>query len=67
MWNYSTTETARSNNHVESFHGRLNKVASSSHPNIFKVIFRNIEGFAINTYNKLRNGEIVSKRDKKEI
>ena len=45
MWNHSDTKTTRSNNHVESFHGRLNKMASKSHPNIYQVIslFRNID------------------------
>ena len=38
MWNYHNTEGARTNNHAEGWHAKINRVTGKPHPNIFEVI-----------------------------
>ena len=38
MWNHHNTEGARTNNHAEGWHTKINRVAGKPHLNIFEVI-----------------------------
>ena len=38
MWNHFGNEGHRTNNHLEGWHHKLNKLAQKSHPNIFEVV-----------------------------
>ncbi len=38
LWNHYDTVGPRTNNHVEGFHSKLNKVCQEAHPNIWKSI-----------------------------
>jgi hypothetical protein len=38
LWNHYDTVGPRTNNHVEGFHSKLNRLCQEAHPNIFKSI-----------------------------
>ena len=38
IWNHHNIEGARTNNHAEGWHAKINRVAGKPHPNIFEVI-----------------------------
>ena len=37
-WNHYSTDGARTNNHVESWHKKLNAAAGKTHPNVFELV-----------------------------
>ena len=37
-WNHHQTAGPRTNNHLEGWHGRLKKVISKAHPNVFEML-----------------------------
>ena len=38
MWNFFEVDGPRTNNHVEGWHAKMNRLAGKSHPNIFEVV-----------------------------
>ena len=38
LWNVHDSSTIRTNNHVEGWHSRLNKIVGKAHPNIFELV-----------------------------
>lgn len=37
-WNHYHNEEQRTNNHVEGWHSRLNKIVRKAHPNVFELV-----------------------------
>ena len=38
MWNVYDLDGPKTNNHVESWHNRLNRLAGKAHPNIYEAV-----------------------------
>ncbi len=38
MWNVYQAKGPRTNNHLEGWHNRLNKIVGKPHPNLFQLI-----------------------------
>jgi len=47
IWNYYKVDAPRTKNHIEGWHGKINRVASKSHSNIFWSTYSGIiQGWA---------------------
>ncbi len=70
VWNHYETVGPRTNNHVEGFHSKLNKI-SGRRPNIYRSInfFKEIETETTIGYNQriLPNGRLPTRRRREDI
>jgi hypothetical protein len=70
VWNHYETVGPRTNNHVEGFHSKLNKI-SGKRPNIYRSInvFKEIETETTIDYNQriLPNGRLPTRRRREDI
>jgi hypothetical protein len=66
LWNHYDTVGPRTNNHVEGFHSKLNRLCQEAHPNIFKSIgiVKDIETETAINYKQLAIGCHSTKRNR---
>ena len=68
MWNQYDNAGPRTNNNLESWHNRLNRLAMKSHPNFFEMIelLKNEEATTEVSVTKLRSGALPRPKKKKK-
>ncbi|CAF0916597.1 unnamed protein product [Brachionus calyciflorus] len=63
MWNLSSTEGTRINNHLEGFHAKINRWLDKHHPDVYKLILflKMLDCNTVIEYNSRLNGSPAPK------
>ncbi len=68
-WNYHDYDGPRTNNHLEGWHNRLNRIVGKAHPNVYKLIevFQREEAAVSVTISQLEAGGRAPPRKRKAV